>query len=92
MRVTTPKPPPYRIVFGREVHPTHHWAAADDILECADCCVRPYNPEAKQSCPERGTHGPDLADDAEEAELDRLMKIQESKDYEGDLAFHRRWG
>ena len=30
--------------------------------------------------------------DAEEAELDRLMKIQESKDYEGELAFHRRWG
>ena len=30
--------------------------------------------------------------DVEEAELDRLMKIQESKDYEGELAFHRRWG
>ena len=36
-----------------KTHPTHEWAAADDILECARCGVRIYNAEAKQPCTER---------------------------------------
>jgi len=62
MRVREPKKatPPWRMVFGWETHPTHAWAPADDIIECADCCVRPYNDEAKLPCPsERGTGGPE---------------------------------
>ena len=35
------------------IHPTHEWAAADDIIECARCGVRIYNAEAKQPCTER---------------------------------------
>ena len=67
---------PMRLVFGWEVHPTHVWVPNDDILECGDCCVRPYNDEAKQPCPEPGTGGPDYETEVEEAELD----------------FRRRWG
>lgn len=37
-------------MFG--AHLSHHFIAADDVLECANCMVRVYNDEAKLPCPE----------------------------------------
>ncbi len=35
-----------------EAHPTHRWApdGDNDNIECAECCVRPYNHDAPMPC------------------------------------------
>ena len=46
-----------KTVSGYMVHRSHHFIAADDVLECSTCTVRPYNDGAKLPCPEDEGHG-----------------------------------
>ena len=56
-RTTPPARPDTKTVVDYQVHKSHHFIPADDVLECSDCTVRPYNDGAKLPCPEDTGHG-----------------------------------